>query len=105
MKPYVDYHKLLIRDLRKDPREAIGYLNAALEEGDKNVFLLALRDVLEAYGGMTKASRLSKLHRVSLYKMFSKKGNPGIESVIAVLNALHIQFRVAEKPSRAKKAA
>jgi probable addiction module antidote protein len=105
MKAAVSYHKTLIEDLRKDPQEAIGYLNAALEDGDKEVFLLALRDVLEAFGGMTKISRSSKLHRVSLYKMLSKKGNPGIESIIAVLNAIGIQFRVAEKNSRLRRAA
>lgn len=105
MKAAVSYHKLLIQDLRKDPREAIGYLNACLEEGDKEVFLLALKDVLEAYGGMTKMARSSKLHRVSLYKMFSKNGNPGIDSLIAVLNVLGIQFQVTAKRSRLRKAA
>jgi probable addiction module antidote protein len=105
MKAAVSYHDDLIEDLRKNPREAITYLNVALEDGDKEVFLLALKNVLEAYGGMTKISRSTKLHRVSLYKMFSKKGNPGIDSVIAVLNALGIQLQVAEKKTRRRKAA
>lgn len=105
MKAAVSYHEDLIKDLKKSPREAIGYLNAALEDGNKEVFLLALRNVLEAYGGMTKISRSSKLHRVSLYKMLSKNGNPGIDSLIAVLNAIGVQFRIAEKKPRLKKAA
>ena len=105
MKAAVPYHDYLMRDLRKNPKEAISYLNVALEDGDKEVFLLALKNVLEAYGGMTKISRSTKLHRVSLYKMFSKKGNPGIDSLIAVLNALGIQFQVAKKSGRRSKAA
>ncbi len=105
MKATVPHHDYLIRHLSKSPQEAIAYLNAALEDGNKEVFLLALRNVLEAYGGMTKISRTTKLHRVSLYKMLSKKGNPEIDSVIAVLNALDIRFQVAQKPKRMRKAA
>ena len=50
MKPAKSYQDDLLRDLR-DPREAITYLNAALEEGDQATFLLALRNVVEARGG------------------------------------------------------
>jgi probable addiction module antidote protein len=105
MKAAISYHETLIEDLRKNPREAIGYLNAALADGDQRVFLLALREVLEAFGGMTKISRSTKLHRVSLYKMLSKKGNPGIDSIISILNAIGIEFRVVGVAKRFKKAA
>ena len=43
----VSYHEGLLESL-KDPEEAIAYLNAALEDGDQEVILLAWRDVLEA---------------------------------------------------------
>ncbi|NNJ95165.1 MAG: transcriptional regulator, partial [Halobacteria archaeon] len=43
-RPYQDY---LIEALA-DPVEAAGYLNVALEDGDKELFLLALRNVAEA---------------------------------------------------------
>ena len=45
------YQKDLIESL-KDPCEAAAYLNAAIEEGDRSVFLLALRNVAEAHGGI-----------------------------------------------------
>jgi DNA-binding phage protein len=38
------YEDVLDEDL-KDPAEAVGYLNACLEDQDPEVFLLALRDV------------------------------------------------------------
>ncbi len=104
MKPYVSFNKLLLTDL-KNPEMAAGYLNAALEDGDKEFFLVALRDVLSAQGGMTKISRLAKLHRVSLYKMLSKNGNPGIDSLIALLNAIGFQLVVARKKPKMRKAA
>ena len=33
-----------------NPKEAAAYLNAALEENDQELFLLALRDIAEAHG-------------------------------------------------------
>lgn len=50
------YQAELIESLR-DPREAAEYLNAALEEVDPELFLLALRNVAEAQGGGGSASR------------------------------------------------
>lgn len=90
----ISYHEYLIESLR-DPREAAGYLNAALEDGDPRVFLLALRQVAEAKGGMGKVSRISKLNRESLYRMLSKKGNPSLQSLAALIWSLG--FRLAIK--------
>lgn len=47
------YQPDLIQNLR-NPREAEEYLNAALEEDDPELFLLALRNVMEAQGGMAR---------------------------------------------------
>jgi len=55
----VSYHKYLIKSLR-DPEEAAGYLNAALEEGDMFYFLIALRHVVEAQGGHDQVSPENK---------------------------------------------
>ena len=44
------YEAVLDEDLQ-DPIEAVGYLNACLEDGDPEVFLLALRDVARDRGG------------------------------------------------------
>ena len=48
-----EYQKDLIEALKK-PDDATAYLNAALEEGDRETFLLALRNVAEANGGLEK---------------------------------------------------
>lgn len=105
MKRVRDYQEDLINDL-KDPIEASAYLNAALKEGDKEAFLLALRNVLAAQGGMTKVSGRMKINRVSLYKMLSKKGNPGFENILNILKTVGIRFEVvAAEPKNRKKAA
>jgi DNA-binding phage protein len=65
MKAARDYQKDLIQDL-KDPKEAVAYLNAALESDDPKAFLLALRNVAEAQGSITKIARACRLNRVSV---------------------------------------
>ncbi|MCW5787449.1 MAG: hypothetical protein KIT49_08135 [Nitrospira sp.] len=60
----------------KDPREAEDYLNAALEEDDPELCLLALRHVAEAQGGVAQLADKTKLNRESLYRMLSERGNP-----------------------------
>jgi probable addiction module antidote protein len=88
------YQKSLIAALA-DPLEAAAYLNAAMEEGDKELFLLALRNVAEArLGGMSKLADASGLNRESLYRMLSGKGNPELKSLDRLLHALGLKISV-----------
>ena len=93
MKPSVSYKEGLLEDL-KDPKEAAAYLDAALEEGDSDTFLLALRDVAEVKGGMAKLAEQSNLNRESLYRMLSEKGNPQLSSLFSVLKSLGLKLTV-----------
>jgi DNA-binding phage protein len=47
----------------KDPETAAEYLSACLDDGDVEVFLLALRDVAEAQGRICKAIRAGRVGR------------------------------------------
>jgi probable addiction module antidote protein len=87
------YQAELIGSLR-DPREAAEYLNAALEEDDPELFLLALRNVAEAQGGMAQLAEKAKLNRESLYKMLSERGNPELRSLEVLLHALGLRLAV-----------
>ncbi|MGH7197989.1 MAG: addiction module antidote protein [Candidatus Omnitrophota bacterium] len=93
------YHDSLIKAL-KDPKEAAEYLNAALEEGDKEMFLVALRNVAEAHGGMVQLSRFAKLNRPNLYRIFSKKGNPEIQTLARILGVFGLRLTVSPKAKR-----
>ena len=97
------YHEDLIERL-KDSGYAEAYLNAALQEADKNVFLLALRDVVEAQGGMSKFARLTHISREHIYRMLSEKGNPEFTTLQMLLDAFNLKFSVSQK-SQNKKAA
>lgn len=88
--PYSEYLKTSL----KKRREAEAYLNAALEDRDPRVFLLALRDVAEARGGMSKTAAGAKLNRESLYRMLSRKGNPNLQSLTALLSTLGFRLAV-----------
>ncbi len=93
----VSHHDWLIKRLKADPEEASGYLNAALEAGDKKAFLMALRNVIEARGGMTRFAKASNINRVSLYKMLSGNGNPGLLNVLLLLHHAGMRFKAETK--------
>ncbi len=80
----------------KNQRRAKAYLNAALEDGDPRVFLLALRNVAQARG-FSKVAAKSTLNRESLYKMLSKRGNPSLQSLNSLLDSLGFHLAVASK--------
>ena len=93
-KRLIDYQDELIQSLQ-DPEEAVAYLNAALMDDDERVFLLALKNVLEAQeGDITSLAQVTKLNRENLYRMLSKKGNPKLTSIRSVLNALGLELAV-----------
>ena len=97
MKKSKAYQPNLIENLR-DVGEAEEYLNAALEEDNPELFLLALRNVAEAQGGVAQLAERAKLNRESLYKMLSERGNPEFKSLDALLHALG--FRLAVTATR-----
>ena len=90
------YKEQLLESL-KDSESAARYLTACLEDGDPEVFLLALRDVAEARGGIRNLSRHSHLNRENLYRMLSKSGNPSLSSLDSVLHSLGLRLAVAVK--------
>ena len=76
-----------------DPAEAAEYLNAALEDGSQEVFLMALKDVAKARG-LSEIARESKLNRENLYRVLSEKGNPKLKSLNSVLHSVGLKLSV-----------
>ena len=95
-KTTMTYQEDLIKSL-KDPREAAAYLNAAMEEDDQAVFMLAFRNVAEANGGMASVAAKARLNRENLYRMLSKKGNPEIKSILRLLRSMGLKLSVEPK--------
>ncbi len=89
-----DYQDYLIESLQ-DPKEARAYLSAALSDEDQRIFLLALKNVLEAQGGdMSALAEQADLNRENLYRMLSKKGNPRLASIRSVLHVLGLELAI-----------
>jgi len=89
-----DYQEKLIQDLQ-DPELASLYLNEALKDEDPCMFLLALKNVCEAQGEeMTTLAREARISRENLYRILSKKGNPKLNNIISLLNAVGFQLSV-----------
>ena len=87
MKAAIGYHDDLLKRL-KDETYAVGYLNACLKEGDEGAFLLAVRDVAQAHGGLAQIAKKAGLNREHLFRMLSKTGNPRLHSLRQLVEAL-----------------
>ncbi len=87
----------LLSDMLRDEERALAYLNAALEERDQRIFLIALRNITRAQGGIAKVAERSGLNRESLYRALSEKGNPSMQTLAAVLKALGAQLAVKRR--------
>jgi len=91
------YQNHLIESL-KDPLEANAYLNAALEDEDFRVFLVALRNVAEAHG-IGNLAAAAELNRENIYRMLSERGNPCLSSVFALLRAMQLRLSIGSEKS------
>jgi probable addiction module antidote protein len=93
MKAAVKFENVLKHHL-SDPEQAAKYLTACYDEGPEE-FLQALRDVVDAQGGMSRTAKLAGLNRESLYRQLSRRGNPSLASLNAVLTSLGLKLRFA----------
>lgn len=87
-------YKELLKERLKSPKEAAAYLNAALEDEDPGVFLVALRDIAEANGGMTHLAREAHLNRETLYRTLSKRGNPTLTNLRNLLGSIGLEIAI-----------
>ena len=87
----LSYEAFLQEELR-DPELAAAYLTAALTEGSTEEFLLALRSVADARGGLGAVAEAAQLNRQTLYRTLSGDGNPTIATLRSVLRALGLDL-------------
>ncbi len=96
-KKYRKLEDYLHKKLQK-PDFVIAYLNAALADEDKQVFLIALKNVLEAQGqDLTELAEETDISRQNIYRILSPKGNPRWENITSIMNAMDLQINVSFK--------
>lgn len=100
--------ELLVKDLKyllldieklKDSEYAAAYLNACLEESfeakDMRIFQLAVRDVVEANGGMSEISSKMEVSRESFYRSLFAKGKARFSTLVNAIRACGLEFHPA----------
>jgi probable addiction module antidote protein len=93
-KTSVSHDDFMVRELRRDPAFAAGYLKAALEENDDpRVLLVALRRLAQARG-VAKVAKAAGIERESLYRALSGNGNPRFSTISAVMKAIGVKLTV-----------
>ena len=88
------YREDLLKRLR-DPKYAAEYLAQLLAEKDSAAFLIALKDVVEAGGGVSALAGRVGIKRPSLYKILSKEGNPTLATLQEILKPLGLRVSIA----------
>lgn len=87
----------------QDPELSVEYLNAALAGGDQAAFMLALRNVAKARGGVAAIARHAGMNRVALSRALSVTGNPELRSLTKILGASGLRFMVARSQPRTQR--
>ena len=85
-------------EVLRDPDAARAYLDVAMqayeEDGNRRAFLLALRTVADAQGGIGALAHRTSVSRQHLYRALSEHGNPTFETLLVVMKALGLRFSV-----------
>lgn len=89
------HHDFMVEQLRNDPVFAQEYLRQSLAEdaGDPAALRLALRQLADALGMAWVAERAG-IHRESLYRALSSKGNPTVRTLSAICQAMGLRLTV-----------
>jgi len=81
-------------DYLKTPEDIAAYIEAAMEDGDERMILLALREAADSIGGMSELARRAGLTREAVYKALGPEGNPRFSSLLAILHAFGLGLGV-----------
>lgn len=96
MSKSASYHEKLIEDL-KDPLEAAAYIEVVLEERDPKMLSKALKNVIEAKGGIDKLSVQVKEVYDKLEQILAEKEEIEFYCLSALLDALGLHLAVTVK--------
>jgi probable addiction module antidote protein len=92
----METYKWDMADHIKTKDDALGYLEAALEENDTELLLKVIGDIARSEG-MTQLARELNLSRESLYRSFSRTGNPSFATVVKLLDLLGYRVEIKQK--------
>lgn len=90
----------LLDQLHHAPQLTLDYLNAALDENDSATFVLALKNVTEAHGGINVVAARSGLEARQLTTLFADEVAPDALTLAKILRGLELRLAVTEPDNR-----
>ena len=91
---FSDHAIMVVEMFREDPEFAAEYLNQVLEDGSRSELLLAMRYLTVAFSGLAGIAQATRSNASALYRTFSKRGNPKLVAVAALLEAMGLHLVV-----------
>ena len=82
-----------VREAIQDPKLAAEYLNAAAKEEDRKVFMIALKNVIDVFGGLSNLARKANLNRANLHRALTGKGSVTLDTLQRTLSAAGFQIK------------
>ena len=104
IKPYRSHDQATTEMFRRDPAFAAEYLSRILVHGDQTDLMFALRQIAEAFGGVSRLAKEADLNVTALYRTLSPKGNPELKTLTALLKATGMCLAVVPEKRRRKAA-
>ena len=77
------------------------YLRVAFGDGDEAGFLLALKNVIDANGGISYVSKKSDITRQHLHRVLKEGGNPTLGTLRAILSAVGLKLDFSPEKQKA----
>ncbi|MDR2427277.1 MAG: hypothetical protein LBD46_08905 [Endomicrobium sp.] len=92
-----DFNEDFAKNLKENSKKLSNFIKFIIKEyerdGDFGSFLEGVKIVARATKGMTKISKETNVKRDTLYKAFSKTGNPEAKTYFEVLKSIGINVR------------
>ncbi|MFB2877100.1 DNA-binding protein [Floridanema aerugineum] len=95
-----NYYDDLIESFKKSPSDAAMYLEVVIEEGNPQMLRLALKNVIEAHGGVHELSEAAKLQYEKLDFALSESGCPELYNLASLLDTMGFHLAVTLKPNQ-----
>jgi DNA-binding phage protein len=92
-----DFKKTVMARVERDPAFAKALLNQAATlflSGEPETARLILRDLVNATLGFEHLATLTSMPSKSLHRMLSPKGNPSMDNLAAIFDAIRKQLNV-----------
>ena len=95
-----DFKESVVARARRDPRFAAALLNEAATaflEGEPDIARMVLRELVNATIGFERLASTTGTPSKSLHRMLSAAGNPSMDNLAAIFDALRGHLKVSLK--------